>query len=114
LPEWKWNFDASYGLSRFTIDANWTYLGHVDGQNDAEAPSFQVPVRNYLDLTGSYVFGAGTLDGLRLSVGITNVLDEPPPILPSHDDVNSDGSTYNLLGRAFWVSMNYAVRPGPD
>jgi outer membrane receptor protein involved in Fe transport len=116
LPEWKWNFDASYRLSRFTIDANWTYLGHVDGSWgwDPEAPSFQVPVRNYLDLTGSYVFGAGTLDGLRLSVGISNLLDEQPPIFPSHDDVNSDGSTYDLLGRTFWINVNYVVRPGPN
>jgi outer membrane receptor protein involved in Fe transport len=114
LPEWKWNLDASYRLNRFTIGAEWEYLGHVDGRNDGEAPSFQVPVQNYFNLTGSYVFGAGALDGLRLSVGISNLLDEQPPIFPSHDDTNSDGSTYDLLGRTFWINVNYVVRPGPD
>jgi outer membrane receptor protein involved in Fe transport len=116
LPEWKWNLDAWYRVGAFAVAANWSYIGHVDGSWgwNPEVPSFQVPVRNYLDLTGGYVFGAGTLDGLTLRVGISNVLDEQPPIFPSHDDANTDGSTYNLLGRTFWISMNYAVRPGPD
>jgi outer membrane receptor protein involved in Fe transport len=117
LPEWKWNLDAWYRVGGFTISANWSYLGHIDGlraSGNPEDPSFQVPVRNYLDLTGSYIFEAGALDGLTLRVGITNVLDEQPPILPIGDDANTDGSTYNLLGRTFWLSMNYAVRPGPN
>ncbi len=116
LPEWKWNLDAWYRVGGFSIAANWSYLGHIDGNwnTDPEIPSFQVPVRNYLDLTGSYFFKAGTLDGLTLRVGISNVLDEQPPIFPSHDDANTDGSTYNLLGRTFWISMAYAVEPGPD
>ena len=61
LPEWKWNLDARYLVRGFTIVANWSYLGHINGAWPGEQ-SFQVPVRNYLDLTGSYEFGAGTLD----------------------------------------------------
>jgi outer membrane receptor protein involved in Fe transport len=115
LPEWKWNLDAWYRVGSFAVAANWSYLGHIDGSDpwDPEAPSFQVPARSYLDLTGSYEFGAGTLDGLTLRVGITNVLDEQPPIFPAAGATNTDGSAYDLLGRTFWISVNYAVRPGP-
>ena len=115
LPEWKWNLDARYLLQGWTVAANWTYVGHIDGREwFVSAPSFQVPVRNYVDFTGGYSFREGTLDGLTLRLGITNVLDEQPPIFPAYATANSDGTAYDLLGRTYWVSMTYAVRPGPE
>jgi iron complex outermembrane recepter protein len=110
-PKWRWNLDANYRLGGLMLDANWTYVGHVNGAWPGQ-PSFQVPVMNYVDLTASYAFGAGSLDGLTLQLGVTNVLDDGPPIFPAHGEANTDGGTYDLLGRSYWLSVNYAIRPG--
>jgi iron complex outermembrane receptor protein len=108
-PDWQWNFDANYRVGGLTFDANWRYVGHVNGAFPGEQ-SFQVPVRNYVDLTASYEFGPGVLDGLTLRLGMNNVLDDDPPIFPAYWDANSYGGSYDLLGRSYWLGASYSFR----
>ncbi|HQR48417.1 MAG TPA: TonB-dependent receptor [Steroidobacteraceae bacterium] len=114
LPEWKWSLDTHYQVGGFGANVIWSYLGHIDGRwvDGQDHPSFQVPVRNYVDLTATYAWDSGPLDGLTLRIGCTNVFDEQPPIFPAHGNANSDLAAYDALGRSLWVGVNYAVRPG--
>jgi outer membrane receptor protein involved in Fe transport len=66
---------------------------------------------DYVDLTASYQFGEGTFDGLTLRAGVTNLLDDGPPIFPAWWTANTYGGSYDLLGRSYWFGLNYAVRP---
>jgi iron complex outermembrane recepter protein len=45
--------------------------------------------------------------GLRLGFGIENVTDRDPPIFPSAVAANTDPQQYDVLGRRYFVTLNY-------
>jgi iron complex outermembrane receptor protein len=46
-----------------------------------------------------------------LRAGVTNVLNQEPPIFPTYQQANTDPSVYDVLGRRYFVGLNYAIRP---
>jgi outer membrane receptor protein involved in Fe transport len=70
-------------------------------------PVFRIPHYDYIDVGASYDFSYSLLDGLRLRVGIENATDEDPPIFPSYAQSNTDPSQYDVLGRRYYLSLNY-------
>ena len=44
----------------------------------------------------------------ELRVGIENVTDEDPPIVPSSKGPNTDSSQYDVLGRRYYASLRYS------
>ena len=68
-----------------------------------------VPGVNYFDLHASYEVPTGMLAGLRLDVGVENLTDGDAPILADpFNDANTDPSQYDVLGRRYYVSLNYS------
>jgi iron complex outermembrane receptor protein len=107
FPEWKSNLHLSYGWRDLTLGATWRY---IDGMTDADlelSPRFQIPSVNYFDLDASYDV-SGPLDGVRLGVGVENLTDKDPPIFPTSVQANTDPSQYDVLGRRYYVSLNYS------
>jgi iron complex outermembrane receptor protein len=41
-------------------------------------------------------------------VGLENVADEDPPIIPSWNQANTEASQYDVLGRRYFVSLRYS------
>jgi iron complex outermembrane recepter protein len=108
LPEWKSNLHLSYAWGDLTVGATWRY---IDAMTDADTtldPVFRVPHVDYFDLDAGYEFSAGLLEGLELRVGIENVTDEDPPIVPSPLGPNTDSSQYDVLGRRYYASLGYS------
>jgi iron complex outermembrane receptor protein len=106
-PEWKWTFNVTYDIGGLGLNARWRY---VDGMDDFNEPTFALPAVSYLDAGASYGFGAGALDGLVLRVGVTNVTGKDPQLYPSKIQSNTDPSTYDVLGRRYFVSANYSFK----
>jgi outer membrane receptor protein involved in Fe transport len=107
LPEWKWSFGVSYDWQALTLDARWRY---IDGMKDADPtldPVFRIPSYDYFDIGASYDFSEGFLDGLQLRAGVENLTDEDPPVFPSYAQANTDPSQYDVLGRRYYLSLNY-------
>ena len=48
------------------------------------------------------------MEGLRLRAGVTNLTDEDPIIYPSNQQSNTDPSTYDVLGRRYFVAATYS------
>jgi iron complex outermembrane receptor protein len=73
-----------------------------------------VEAYNTLDLVVNYTVPAaraqsllGYLKGMRFSVGVNNLADEPPPLAPqAWNDNNADISTYSPIGRLWYVSAS--------
>jgi iron complex outermembrane recepter protein len=105
LPEWKTNLHVNYAWRDLTLGATWRY---VDTMTDVSNPEYHVPGVNYFDLNASYEVATGLLAGLRLRVGVENLTDEDPPILADPLDANTDPSQYDVLGRRYYVSLNYS------
>lgn len=106
LPDWKWNLRASYLWNDFDFVLQWQY---VDSLRDAEFPDFRIDAQSYLDFVIGYEFAAGSLAGLTLRAGVENLTDADPPIFPSYVQANTDPSQYEVLGRRYFVRMNYRL-----
>ena len=106
-PEWKWSFNADYRVGDVGFNLRWR---HVDSMTDSDDETFEVGSADYLDLGASYDFQNvmnGSLSGLTARIGIKNVTDEEPEIFPANVQANTDPSTYDTLGRRYFVTLNY-------
>jgi outer membrane receptor protein involved in Fe transport len=104
IPRWKSLLNLSYGLGGLTLFTRWQ---HIDGARDVNEPDFEVPAYDYLDCGASYVFEAGMLQGLTARLGVDNVFDKEPPIFPSWQQGNTDPSQYDVLGRRYYLRLQY-------
>jgi outer membrane receptor protein involved in Fe transport len=73
-----------------------------DGAPDVQ-PNLEVGSTTYFDLTAGYTFPTDT----RVQLGVTNLTDKQPPLLYQNNviNANTDVSTYDLLGRRYFVSF---------
>ncbi len=112
LPETRWiqrtlwNFGA-LGQD-FQVGYLWRHLGEVTSDVPV-FPQFQtIGSMDYIDLTGAWNIN----DAMRLSVGVTNLFEEDPPVVgneaadTSNNSLNTFPSTYDALGRVFSVGLN--------
>jgi hypothetical protein len=67
-------------------------------------PPLEIPSVTYFDLTVGYTFPTDT----KIQVGAINLGDKDPPILFQNNvtNANTDVSTYDLLGRRFYIGLN--------
>jgi outer membrane receptor protein involved in Fe transport len=107
LPKWRHSARLSLGTETVRASLQWRYLGSVRDSQDAVIYAVErLPERNYFDLT----LGFSPADMFDLNVGVTNLLDEQPPLLPSSqnggagEQTNTFPSVYDVIGRAFFVS----------
>ncbi len=105
FPEYKWVTTVRYGLGGADMSLRWRF---IDSMNDESEPDFKVGSASYFDLTGSYGFSGGSLEGLVLRAGVTNLTDKDPKIYPSAVQSNTDPSTYDVLGRRYFLAMSYS------
>lgn len=106
LPEWKWTTSLGYTWGNLDTDLRWR---HIDSMVDFAFPTFKLDSVDYLDLTFGYTF-SNALEGLRLRAGVTNLTDKDPIIYPSNQQSNTDPSTYDVLGRRYFVAATYTFQ----
>lgn len=106
LPRWKSLLNLDYHVGNLTLFSSWRY---IDGMRDATYPEFTVPARNYFDLGAGYTVTSGSLRGLTARVGVENLFDENPPIYPSFQQANTDPSQYDVLGRRYFLRLQYLL-----
>jgi outer membrane receptor protein involved in Fe transport len=112
-PDWKWNLHLGYTIGGANFGARWRYIDSMeDGGRyppGVDVPRFDVvvPHYDYFDLEASYEVHDGALEGLVLRAGVENLTDKDPPIFPSWVDANTDPSQYDVLGRRFFLGIEY-------
>ena len=107
LPKWRHTARLTLGTEGVRGSLQWRYLGSVRDDNDAVLFAVErLPSRSYFDLTVS----ANVTDTFSLNTGVSNLFDEQPPLLASAqsggsgEQTNTFPSTYDVLGRSFFVS----------
>ena len=105
VPRWKTVADLSYTVGQLFTNLRWRYVGSL---GDAWIKDFRLPSRQYLDLTLGYSFNSGLLEGLSLHGGVTNLTDKEPVIYPSYLEANTETSTYDVLGRRYFLRAKYS------
>jgi len=109
LPEWKGTLTTTYGMNDWKASLTARYLDSMPHRNvvTGGSPTTNTGVDSvvYVDLAGSYeIFRNFTLRG-----GISNLGDKKPEIYTPNVQANTDPSTYDVLGRRYFVGFNYRM-----
>ncbi len=116
VPDWRATTRVSYETGPLAASLRWSHVGAMTNAetefrslNGQAAPVLAVPqlsAVNYFDLT----FAWDVSDSLSLTLGAENLFDEDPPLLGSAArDANTDPTTYDILGRRYFLraSLRY-------
>lgn len=104
IPRWKSLLNLHYTLGGVRMLARWR---HIDAQRDVVYREFEVPAVDYFDLGVQAQADAGPFAGLLVRAGVDNLLDQAPPIYPTWQQANTDPATYDVLGRRYYLNLQY-------
>lgn len=102
LPEWKGATQLAVSHGPITLGGRWRFLDAMRSAQRVVNPNSTaagVPSYNIFDLFASFE----ATDGFELRLGINNVANVDPPILNGVPGT-TEASTYDVLGRSFFVS----------
>jgi iron complex outermembrane recepter protein len=104
FPDYKLLFNARWQLQNFGAGLRVQYLPAMENKY-ASYDSFTtvgVPSIAYLDANLSWRLD----EKLELRAGIENLTDEAPPLYTASVQMNTDPSTYDVLGRRYFLRAN--------
>ena len=111
-PEIRWiqrtTWNLPYMDNAFQVGYLWRHIGEVESDQDVFDYFQTIPAYGYFDLISTWQINEAT----RLSAGVTNVLDETPPVVGNeaadtgNNSLNTFPSTYDALGRVFSIGVN--------
>lgn len=103
LPEWKVSSRIAWQVADFGLSLRWAFIDEVVDRNATEANGFipSVEAYNYFYLNGNWKVN----DTFELFGGIDNLTDEQPPIYTSGFQYSTDPSTYDTIGRYYYVGV---------
>jgi outer membrane receptor protein involved in Fe transport len=118
---WRHRLRATWESAfRLNLSLAWRYLGSAENDDGSSSPdlgdpnqmeiwringSDRIRAYNWFDLAASYTFRSG----VKLTLGVNNILDEEPPLLPGPND-NFDinlYANYDPLGRYVFSSVQF-------
>jgi outer membrane receptor protein involved in Fe transport len=107
IPEWKGNYRAAWKGRHLELGYS---LDWIDAIAESGGEVFPGTVRRassvvYHDLHAGWRFG----ESLRLRSGVDNLTDVQPPFLANGPVANTDVGTYRLLGRTYWLRLDFSV-----
>ena len=105
LPEYKFNTRIAWSYEDFSLSLRWLYIdGMTDPAAIPEAPYFDIATidaYNYFYLSGSYAL----TDTFEIFGGVDNLTDKGPPKYASGFQYQTDPSTYDVIGRYYYVGV---------
>lgn len=97
FPEWKALSSVTWASGPFSVGARWRRVGEITVANTTEV----LPSIDYFDLNGSWSVN----DTVALRAGVNNLTDEQPNVFDPGVQANTDPSTYDVLGRRYYVGL---------
>ena len=95
---WTTLLSTRWSQDSFSLGLKWRYVSKVD---DFFAGGTAAKAYNYFDLDGSYKL----TDNYEIRAGVNNIADKLPPIYTSSIEANTDPSTYDVLGRRYFLGI---------
>jgi iron complex outermembrane recepter protein len=104
IPKYKWTSRLSLIDGGSTISVRWRHIGSSrDDDPDTDYIVERLRAKDYIDLSFSY----DASDALRFTVGVNNLFDVEPQLIGSNQQqANTYPSTFDVLGRDYFVSAN--------
>lgn len=113
FPKWKFNFSTMWGKDGMGAGTNVRYIHHFrecdfdDCASDNPAPSRKVTSNVTADLFANYAFESPAGKS-TIAIGINNITDRPPSLIYQGFLGDSDGSTYDYMGRYAYLRFSQA------
>ncbi len=107
LPRWKATSSVRYDRADWGAGLRWRYIGHLRALAKVSNPASTTPdtsSNSIIDLFGDVRFGKN----VSLGAGINNLLDRDPPVVNGAIGT-TEASTYDILGRTFFVSARLTL-----
>jgi iron complex outermembrane receptor protein len=97
-PRWKFLWSLAWSVGPVEVGGRWRYTGSVA---DFNAGGLAAPAVSYFDLNGRWKINSM----FDLRIGVNNIADKQPPILGTPIQANTDPSTYDVLGRRWYLGL---------
>jgi len=97
FPEWKSLTTVNWTNGAFGAGVRWRRVGEMEIFNGNST----LPSIDYFDLNGSWSVN----DRVSLRAGVNNLTDEQPNVYSPGVQANTDPSTYDVLGRRYYVGL---------
>lgn len=97
FPEWKSLASVDWAKGPFSATARWRRVGEMTIYGSDE----KLDATHYFDLMGSWAIN----DTVSLRAGVNNVGDQQPRVWDPGVQANTDPSTYDVLGRRYFVGL---------
>ena len=104
LPDYKLFLNAHWNKGPLGLGLRARYLPAMDNKY-ASYDTFSAigtPAVTYLDANASWKF----TDSVDLHLGVENLTDKQPPLYTTSIQMNTDPSTFDVLGRRFYLRAN--------
>jgi outer membrane receptor protein involved in Fe transport len=121
-PKWRHRARASWNTNgKATVSFGWRYIHGVKNDDLSDNPdlgnpglverlklngSDEFPAFHWFDLAGTYKFK----DGVRLTLGVNNILDKEPPLGSGLSDIDYGPGyygTYDPMGRSLFANLQF-------
>lgn len=101
-PEWRHTVNANWRLDPFSVTATARFIDEMKHSNTVTGGAGTgVDSMWYFDLRATYDVN----DAVSLRMGVNNLFDEQPPLYSPNVQANTDPSTYDVLGRRYFVGL---------
>lgn len=104
FAKWKLFTTLNYSWGPAQASVRWRYVDKMIDQScigKATCTAVSPPAVSYFDVSGSWKI----TDNYEISAGVNNVADKQPPFFTSFIQANTDPSTYDVLGRRYYVGL---------
>ena len=114
-PDLKVRAGANYAVGDWSVYGQLRFIG--DGKYDVTWGPEQladsennIGSETYLDLSGRYRFSWGPAEDVEIYLGINNVLDNDPPVIPLDfiSNLATNAGIYDVVGRSYYAGVRMA------
>jgi outer membrane receptor protein involved in Fe transport len=105
LPDYKIFFNTHWNRGPLGLGMRARFLPAMDNKYASYDPNsvVGVPSVTYVDFNASWKFG----EAMDVHLGVENATDKQPPLYTSSIQMNTDPSTYDVLGRRYYLRANF-------
>lgn len=98
-PDWKGMMNVNWALGPVDVGLRYRYIPSMDNRYADYSDDIKgVPSVDYFDATFGYDFKV-----VKLTIGANNIADQQPPLYSNAPQMNTDPSTYDVLGRTYFA-----------
>jgi len=112
--EWRWIQTTDWSLGPWSAQLRWQFLSEIEqdaielrGVDPSNFGRPSIGSEHYFDLTGGYRVS----EAVKLRAGITNLLDNEPPVVGVNygvggpNEMNTYPAVYDPVGRSFFIGL---------